>query len=511
MGNVGVQAYAALILWIPICFALFGTMKPLKAAFVALVVGVMVLPERAMFDPPALPPFDKQGFACLAAYFGSIVFLRDKMRRAKTFGGSERFFLIVIIGNFGTALTNPDPIVIGGGLGYDGVPTPQFVLQGLTYYDIPSMIVRDALGILLPFHLGRALVRDREEAVVMWTVVVGTMLALLLPMLLELRISPQLHRWVYGAHASDFAHAMRGGGFKSTLFLISGLALAMFLLTAIFGATLLKREGQKVAGLSGGTMVWGLWGVLLISRNAASNFYALASIPLVLKRDTSSAARLSVILALLVVTYPSLRATQIFPARELVEFAAKYSVNRAESLAFRFDNEDILIERASPRKWFGWGGFNRNRIYDIRGKEVSVTDGEWIIRYGIRGTVGFVGSFGLLVWPVFAAFRRRRKLRDPGTVALVDTMALLVAVSAVDMLPNGFFTVLPYFFAGALAGVTEGGVGPAGGAGPPPRPEPLPDPRLDPQLDPRWAPPVGLTGAPPYGYDPARDPRMGAP
>lgn len=496
---ISVQAYAALILWIPICFALFGTMKPLKAAFISLIVGIMVLPEKAMFDPPALPPFDKQGFACLGAYFGSAIFLRDKLRRARWFRGSEAFFLVVMIGNCGTALTNPDPVVVGGGLGYDGVRTQEIVLQGLTLYDIPSSIVRDALGILLPFHLGRALVRNREDAVVMWTVVVGLMLALLAPMLLELRISPQLHRWVYGQHATDFAHSMRGGGFKSTLFLSSGLALAMYVLTAICGATILKREGKRISGLNGSAMIALLWGVLLISRNVAANLYAFASVPLLVRRDTAAAARLSVVLMLLVVTYPFLRATQVFPATELVELAGKYSVDRAESLAFRFDNEDILIERAQPRKWFGWGGYNRNRVYDERGKEISVTDGEWIIRYGFRGTVGFIGSFGMLLWPIVASYRRRRRYADPQAAGVGDTMALLVAINAIDMLPNGLFTVLPYVFAGALAGFTEGTVAEEQGAGraPPRRVAPSP-------------PAPGLTPPPPYGYDPARDPRSGA-
>ncbi len=499
MYGVGIQAYAALILWIPICFGFFGTMKPLQASYLALLLGIVFLPEQTVFDLPLLPPFDKQAFACMGAYFGAVMFLRDKLRRAKILRGSEVFFIIVVIGNIGTVFTNPDGVVIGGALGYDGIPTRQITLQGLTLYDIPSLTIRDALGILLPFHIGRALVRTREEAVTMWTVLVGIMLVLLLPMLLELRISPQMHRWVYGAHAADFAHSARDGGFKSTLFFASGLALAMFLFASMVGAALLRREKVRVMGLPAGAILAALWGAMLISRNAAANMYAAAVLPIVMRRNTGSAARLSVILTVLVISYPALRATQIFPAKELVELATKYSANRAQSLEFRFNNEDILLERANIRQWFGWGGFGRNRIYDERGKDISVTDGEWIIRYGMRGIVGFIGSFGLLTWPVLVAYRRRKKLGSPEATALVDTMALLVAASAIDMLPNGYFSVLPYYFAGVLAGVSEGaGESNARGAAV----------HLDRYTE---APPVvaGFTPTSGHGYPHGYDPRMG--
>ena len=133
MYGVGIQAYAALILWIPICFGFFGTMKPLQASYLALLLGIVFLPEQTVFDLPLLPPFDKQAFACMGAYFGAVMFLRDKLRRAKILRGSEVFFIIVVIGNIGTVFTNPDGVVIGGALGYDDMSrlVTDFVIGGL--------------------------------------------------------------------------------------------------------------------------------------------------------------------------------------------------------------------------------------------------------------------------------------------------------------------------------------------------------------------------------------------
>jgi hypothetical protein len=162
------------------------------------------------------------------------------------------------------------------------------------------------------------------------------------------------------------------------------------------------------------------------------------------------------LLVAMVVAYPALRSSGRFPTQDIVEFADRLSADRAHSLNTRFMNEDALYERASERLWFGWGGFGRNRVYNEYGKDVSITDGEWIIRLGGRGIVGLVGSFGLLLGPIFIARRRIRKIVAAEDRRVLDAMTLLVALSAVDLLPNGMFTQFPFFLAGALAGLAHG-------------------------------------------------------
>ncbi|HWB78234.1 MAG TPA: hypothetical protein VG755_24885 [Nannocystaceae bacterium] len=450
------RAYLALLLWLPIGIALFATMRPVKAGVSAVVLGILLLPEIAAFDPPLVPPIDKNAIACLACYVGALLFARRQLARARFMRGSELWFLLVIIGNVGTSIANPDPVIIGGGLDYDGVTRlPEIVLPQMTRYDIFASTVRDLLSIWLPFHLGRALIRTPEDATVAFKVISGAMMVMVLPILLELRLSPQLHNWIYGYHASNFAGAIRGSGFKPTLLMTSGLALAMFMLLALFSVVLLKRMRQSVGGIAASILLPLYWGLLLVSRNVGANIYALVAMPLVLGRRSFAAGRLAVMLCLLVITFPILRTTETFPTHQLVDFAAKYSPARAQSLEFRFENEDILLQRANERLWFGWGGFGRNRVYDERGKDISITDGEWIIRLGIRGIVGFVGSFGLLIWPVFVARRRLKLIPDFESARMLDALALLCALNAVDLLPNGLFNILPLFMAGALAGLTE--------------------------------------------------------
>ena len=95
---------------------------------------------------------------------------------------------------------------------------------------------------------------------------------------------------------------------------------------------------------------------------------------------------LGVVLVSVALLYPTLRATDFFPTMYLVDTAASVSDDRAQSLKFRFDQEQQLLDHAWKRFSFGWGRFGRNRVYDEEsGRDLSVTDGQWIITMGQFG------------------------------------------------------------------------------------------------------------------------------
>ena len=151
-----------------------------------------------------------------------------------------------------------------------------------------------------------------------------------------------------------------------------------------------------------------------------------------------------------------LRASDWVPTEGLVEQAMSISPERAQSLEFRFDNEELLLEKARERLWFGWGGHGRRSVYDDElGKEVAVADGHWIIVLGGRGIIGFLEAFGLLVLPIFFARRRFRKLTDETEKKAFAGFTLIVAICAFDLLPNGLFSNYIYLLAGALMGMAQ--------------------------------------------------------
>jgi len=80
-----------------------------------------------------------------------------------------------------------------------------------------------------------------------------------------------------------------------------------------------------------------------------------------------------------------------------------------------------------------------------------------MIDLGGRGIWGFLCLYGMLVYPVFLAARRLKTIPAGPDRWLVAALALIVALNATDLLPNGLFSYLPYYFAGVLLGVLEGG------------------------------------------------------
>ena len=103
---------------------------------------------------------------------------------------------------------------------------------------------------------------------------------------------------------------------------------------------------------------------------------------------------------------------------------------------------------------WGWGAFGRGRVYDDTGKDISVTDGWWIIQLGGRGAVGLACLLGLLLLPIAYAYRNCRKIPDKKDRMLIGNLAIIAVFYTLDLLPNGLYNSLPFFFSGALLGVT---------------------------------------------------------
>ncbi len=105
------------------------------------------------------------------------------------------------------------------------------------------------------------------------------------------------------------------------------------------------------------------------------------------------------------------------------------------------------------RPVFGWGGWGRARVHDENDKDVSVTDGLWIIALGNHGVVGLVSHVAILTLPllILAARCPARRWNDPD-VAPAATLAVLLVLYMIDNLSNAMFNPIYYLAAGALLG-----------------------------------------------------------
>jgi O-antigen ligase len=235
-----------------------------------------------------------------------------------------------------------------------------------------------------------------------------------------------------------------------------GLWVAFFAMMCLVSAATLFRVGPADVRPRCVVVTLYLAVVLLFCRSAGPVVYALLLVPVVLIVPR----RLQVLLALgmvaVVITYPLLRGLQLIPLDQMVDLASGLNDERGRSLAFRFENEELLLNRAQERPWFGWGGYGRNMLHDaVTGRINVIADGGWIITLGTFGWAGYVTEFGLLALPVFLIAREGMAMTGRDLSPFACTITLLLATNLVDMLPNDTLIPFTWLLAGAVLGHAE--------------------------------------------------------
>ncbi|MGF1469595.1 MAG: hypothetical protein ACFCGT_26025 [Sandaracinaceae bacterium] len=435
-------AYLALILWGPVTLVIFHRFRGPTALIISVLAGTMFLPEVFGIDLPALPPFDKESITLLWAFVGCTWKCWDRVRQGRPLLGIDAFFLVVLIGNVGTSLTNEDALQVG----------PSF-RPALTLYDAFAFGVKDILTIYLAFFLGRAVLRDSRDLEDLSRLLVFAGLVYSALCLVEIRMSPQLNLWTYGYYQMDFLMTWRFGGYRPMIYMATGMAVSMFMLVTAIMATARWRIGLDRKPYRA---LW-LTAIVGICKSTGTWLYAIIFLPMIALTKKKPRGYIPAALGLLVLSYPALRAADYVPTDKLVEYAEMFNEERGLSLWCRFDQEGQLLERARERFWFGWGGYERNLIYDeYSGDNISVTDGDWVINIGVRGIVGFLGLYSLMTFPLMLSVFRVRRLWLRQDRILYNALAVSAAVLIADLVPNGYFNCLPMFLAGALHGIGSG-------------------------------------------------------
>ncbi|HGG05016.1 MAG TPA: hypothetical protein ENK28_06115 [Aliiroseovarius sp.] len=437
-------AFLMLILWPFVALVLFRRFSPAQALIWTLLAGYLLLPPPpAKFDFPLMPPLNKENIPSLAAFAIVATTLRGQFELLPRSWIVRGLLLVFILSPFATVATNTEPVFFG----VAGLP-------GLRFVEAVALMVQQAI-LILPFLLGRAiLAQPQDQRAILMALMVGG-LVYSVPMLIEIRLSPQINTWVYGYFQHYFNQMVRFGGYRPIVFLYHGLWAAFFAMTA-FIAALALYKGSHNRNASGYLIAAGYLGVLLfLCKSVGAALYGIVLAPLVLLLGAKTQIRLAALLAVLAVAYPVLKQVDLVPINQMLDQAARFDTERAASLKFRFDNEDILFERAALKPVFGWGSWGRNHILDpATGLITTVTDGRWIITLGVFGWVGFLAEFGLLMSPLLALWSVvRRKGAD--VQILAGPLSLLLAINIVDLIPNATLTPLTWLIAGSLLGAAE--------------------------------------------------------
>ncbi len=433
------QALLVMFCWIPAVLYFFMRFPPQRAVIVSFIVAWLYLPV-VNFPLPGIPDLTKMSGTCYGILLATVIFDAGRITSFKP-GWLDLPMLIWCLCPYASSMTN-----------------------GLGAYDGFSAALDQTVTWGVPYFLGRIYLGDlagvRQLAV---GIFVGGLTYIPL-CLIESRLSPQMHRWVYGYLASpDFNQAYRLGGYRPTVFMSHGLMVGGWMMAATLCGIWLWKTGviKQLWNIPIKQLVIVLTITFVLCRSTGA--YTLLAIGLVLI-FVSKGLRTALPVLLLIVSmciYLYVNAmTETYFTDQLVSAMSKvFPKERVESMEFRFNNEEMLSDKARKRIVFGWGGYGRNRVYalDWKGElvDISVTDSLWIIAFGVNGAVGLGSITASLLLPPASLF----VLRYPASswshrkVAPVVVLAVVLTLYMLDCIMNAMTNPIFALVSGGISGV----------------------------------------------------------
>ncbi|OIP71647.1 MAG: hypothetical protein AUK43_05630 [Oscillatoriales cyanobacterium CG2_30_40_61] len=436
------QAQLVLLLLLPLVLYLFKKFPPYRAVVISFIIAWLFLPQRAVFAFPGLPDYDRSTAICYSIMLATYLYSPETFKTFK-FGWLDIPMLIWCI-----------------------CPFISSILNNLGPYDGFSAVLNQTIQYGIPYFLGRLYLNDLKglQEIAMGIFIGGIIYAPLC--ILENLISPQLHRIVYGYPGNNqFNQSYRLGGYRPNVFMIHGLAVGMWMMATVLIALWFWQSGTLKKFLNIPMNLWfiGLYIIHLSVRSTGAYLYMAFGVVILFSAKFLRTSFPLVLLIMMLSSYLYLGVTGNFTgekADKIVQTATNItSAERASSLKFRFDNEEILVEKARERIWFGWAGWGRNRVYEYTGsgelEDISTTDSLWIITYGTNGAIGIIGIFGTLLLPVltFSLFRYPAKTWFRPQVAGAAVISLITVLYVLDNLLNNMYNPVFILASGALAGL----------------------------------------------------------
>jgi hypothetical protein len=436
--------YLVMFGWIPAVFYFFNRFSPQKAVVVSFIVAWLFLPQ-ASFVLPGIPDYHKMSATCYGIVFAT---LANDFQRISQF----RFRWIDI------------PIAV-----WCGVPFVTSMTNGLGAYDGLTAVLDQSVTWGVPYFLGRLYLGNLAGMKQLAIGILWGGLAYAPLCLLETRISPQLHRLVYGYHAfADFSQSMRMGGFRPTVFMAHGLMVAGWMMAATLVAVWLWQAKvlNRVRNIQMKWVVIGLVITFIMLKSTGAYALLLVGVGAMFLAKRFRTGLLMFFMVGLIVFYLNTSASGALSVKTIDQITVAVQQvageERAASLRFRLDNEQILSERARLQPLFGWGGWGRNRVFDEEGKDISVTDSLWIIAFGIHGYVGLISLFSTMLVPplAFTLLKYPARYWMHPKVAPAAAIAVILVLFAFDCVLNAMTNPVFTLAMGGMAGLAVNDPGP---------------------------------------------------
>ena len=409
--------------WIPFVIYIFTFKSSRHACLICFLSAWLFLPN-AEYQISGLPDYNKITATCYGIMISVFLFDREKLLKTRP----NLYDIPIICYCFSPLFSSID--------------------NGLGVYDGLSCSLNQIASWGLPYLIGKLYFNtvDAKKELVL-AIIIGGLIYIPLCMI-EIRFSPQLHKWIYGFHArEDFGQTMRYGGYRPTVFMIHGLMVGMWMATATLCAVWVAKSNvmplwfkfrSKIIILS---LIVTL--VLVKSTGAIGLFILGCGSLFILKKFKSSL--LIGILVLLPAVFLYSRASGAWDGQSLIDWTRKtINEKRAQSIEYRFDNEELIVEKARLRPWFGWGDWGRWRVYNDEGEDITISDSLWAIIYGRNGVFGLISMYSFLLLPLTICIIKVPAKKWLSTKYTNKTLlAFLCYLYAIDSLFNALIN--PFF------------------------------------------------------------------
>jgi len=428
----------ALYGWVPACLILFAILPKHRAVMAAFLIAWLFLP--VVHEPVLGIRWTKMRATCYGLLLAALVY-----DAARLFAFSPKLWDLPV-------------------LAWCTCPFPSSMANGLGVYDGLSQSLEMTVVWGLPYILGRVYLVTPAALTELCVAVVVSGVVYSPLCLVEVQMSPQMHTWVYGYFPHSFAQTVRFGGYRPAVFMEHGLAVGTWLTSAGLIAFWLWWTGAvtKLPLVYGRVVPMGLVAgglavvTVLCKSSGAIGLGVVGWVVLMACRYVRALAPvLLLVLCSLFPAYCYSRGSGAWSGMDLGEaIADAFDRDRAASFIFRLDNENILIEKAVEAPVFGWGGWGRNRVFDREGKDITVTDGLWIIALGERGMYGLAALSATLLAPGLrgvAVFPIRVWANPRFAPAAVLTVVLVLY--AVDSLLNAMVNPVMMLVAGGVMSI----------------------------------------------------------
>ena len=433
------QAQLVMILWIPIVLYLFRRFSIYKAIIISFIFAWLFLPQKAGFDIPGLPDYERSSATCYAVLIGILIFAAGKQKLT-------RLSWIDI------------PIII-----YCINPFFSSILNGLGIYDGLSGTLATIIQYGLPYFIGKIYLHDTKALSYLAKSILISGLIYVPLCLYEVRMSPQLHNMLYGYQGTQFGQTFRYGGWRPAVFMRHGLSVGMWMMAATLIAFWLWQSGvvKKLWNIPIKVIVFILLVTFILLKSTGAYVYLLYGLIVLFCAKLFRFSFPLILLSFLISCYLLVASTGQLSQERIQNITSPLSLvfpeERISSLEFRLDNEHLLVQKALEQPIFGWGGWGRNRIKQENSQgilvDVSVTDSLWIISFGDGGAVALVSVFAIiLIPPIYFYLKYPAKLWLTPNYAAIAVLSTILVLYSFDCTLNNQFNPVFILISGAVSG-----------------------------------------------------------